>query len=117
MNTHNFYNTMKFAGCNGAKYPPNFLNCKRSNSICKLVNFKSFIPQTPCSFLWLAQLAYVANIVGILNSLNLVLRRKDVTVFNVQDKVKAVHTKNCGTPAFTNDFTVSQLLNISCVCP
>jgi hypothetical protein len=62
------------------------------------------------SFLWLAQLAYTADILSILKSLNLALQGKDDTVFNIQDKLKAVQTKNCSTAASTTknfSFTTS----------
>uniref|UniRef100_A0A3P9LKJ5 DUF4371 domain-containing protein n=1 Tax=Oryzias latipes TaxID=8090 RepID=A0A3P9LKJ5_ORYLA len=40
-------------------------------------------------FQWLAKLAYLADIFSTLNTLNVALQGKTVTIFNVQDKIKA----------------------------
>jgi len=42
---------------------------------------------------WLSQLAYLADVFSVLNALNLALQGKAVTVFNVQDKIKAARLK------------------------
>uniref|UniRef100_A0A3B3H3A2 Uncharacterized protein n=1 Tax=Oryzias latipes TaxID=8090 RepID=A0A3B3H3A2_ORYLA len=44
-------------------------------------------------FQWLAKLAYLADILSILNTLNVALQGKTVTIFNVQDKIKATRLK------------------------
>ncbi|KAJ4924513.1 hypothetical protein JOQ06_003469 [Pogonophryne albipinna] len=44
-------------------------------------------------FQWLSQLAYLADVFSVLNALNLALQGKAVTVFNVQDKIKAARLK------------------------
>lgn len=44
-------------------------------------------------FEWLAKLAYLADVFSTLNALNLALQGKAVTVFNVQDKIKAARFK------------------------
>uniref|UniRef100_A0A8C7WYZ7 DUF4371 domain-containing protein n=1 Tax=Oryzias sinensis TaxID=183150 RepID=A0A8C7WYZ7_9TELE len=44
-------------------------------------------------FQWLAKLAYLADIFSILNTLNVALQGKTVTIFNVQDKIKATRLK------------------------
>lgn len=44
-------------------------------------------------FQWLAKLAYLADIFSFLNTLNLALQGAAVTIFTVQDKIKAARTK------------------------
>uniref|UniRef100_A0A671URU5 DUF4371 domain-containing protein n=1 Tax=Sparus aurata TaxID=8175 RepID=A0A671URU5_SPAAU len=44
-------------------------------------------------FQWLAKLAYLADVFSALNTLNVVLQGKTVTMFNVQDKIKATRMK------------------------
>uniref|UniRef100_A0A3B3HDB2 HAT C-terminal dimerisation domain-containing protein n=1 Tax=Oryzias latipes TaxID=8090 RepID=A0A3B3HDB2_ORYLA len=44
-------------------------------------------------FHWLAKLAYLADIFSTLNTLNVALQGKTVTIFNVQDKIKATRLK------------------------
>uniref|UniRef100_A0A3P9KG16 BED-type domain-containing protein n=1 Tax=Oryzias latipes TaxID=8090 RepID=A0A3P9KG16_ORYLA len=44
-------------------------------------------------FQWLAKLAYLADIFSTLNTLNVALQGKTVTIFNVQDKIKATRLK------------------------
>lgn len=44
-------------------------------------------------FQWLAKLSFLADIFSFLNALNLALQGKSVTVFTVQDKVKAARMK------------------------
>ena len=44
-------------------------------------------------FQWLAKLAYLADVLSTLNAVNLALQGKAVTVFNVQDKIKAARLK------------------------
>lgn len=44
-------------------------------------------------FMWLSKLAYLADIFSMLNTLNLALQGKTVTVFTVQDKIKGARTK------------------------
>ena len=44
-------------------------------------------------FQWLAKLAYLADIFTFLNTLNLALQGTAVTIFTVQDKIKAARTK------------------------
>uniref|UniRef100_A0A3P9IWW1 DUF4371 domain-containing protein n=1 Tax=Oryzias latipes TaxID=8090 RepID=A0A3P9IWW1_ORYLA len=44
-------------------------------------------------FQWLAKLPYLADIFSTLNTLNVALQGKTVTIFNVQDKIKATRLK------------------------
>uniref|UniRef100_A0A3P9HV02 Uncharacterized protein n=1 Tax=Oryzias latipes TaxID=8090 RepID=A0A3P9HV02_ORYLA len=44
-------------------------------------------------FQWLAKLAYLADIFSTLNTLNVALQGKTVTIFNVQDKIKTTRLK------------------------
>uniref|UniRef100_A0A3B3H5E5 DUF4371 domain-containing protein n=1 Tax=Oryzias latipes TaxID=8090 RepID=A0A3B3H5E5_ORYLA len=44
-------------------------------------------------FHWLAKLPYLADIFSTLNTLNVALQGKTVTIFNVQDKIKATRLK------------------------
>uniref|UniRef100_A0A671YYZ8 Uncharacterized protein n=1 Tax=Sparus aurata TaxID=8175 RepID=A0A671YYZ8_SPAAU len=44
-------------------------------------------------FQWLAKLAYLADVFSALNTLNVALQGKTVTIFNVQDKIKATRMK------------------------
>ena len=44
-------------------------------------------------FQLLAKLAYLADVFSALNTLNVALQGKTVTIFNVQDKIKATRMK------------------------
>uniref|UniRef100_A0A3P9HF94 DUF4371 domain-containing protein n=1 Tax=Oryzias latipes TaxID=8090 RepID=A0A3P9HF94_ORYLA len=58
------------------------LNCEMRSRLDRMHDFQ-----------WLAKLAYLADIFSTLNTLNVALQGETVTIFNVQDKIKATRLK------------------------